>query len=106
MVGNEVDAGKKVVFFSVGAFFFLRGGRDKKVIRRGCRIAILEPLKGGCRIVLLYIYIYIYIYLYLYLIIKEELFLPEFSSNIQSTPHVEIIYEQCHRKVKLLKKNG
>ena len=42
--------------------------------------------------------------LILYLIIKEELFLPEFPSNIQSTPHVEIIYEQCHRKVKLLKK--
>ena len=31
--------------------------RDKKVVRRGSRIAILEPLKGGSRIVLLYIYI-------------------------------------------------
>ena len=40
----------------------LGADRDKKVIRRGSRIAILEPLKGGCRIVLLYIYIYIYIY--------------------------------------------
>ena len=40
--------------------------RDKKLFSwgLGSRIAILEPLKGGCRIVLLSLSIYIYIYIY------------------------------------------
>ena len=48
--------GKKVV--QVGRFGFRRS-----LFGNGSRIAILEPLKGGSRIVLLYINIYIYIYL-------------------------------------------
>ena len=54
-------------FFSTGGVgrdkkVIRRGlGRDKKVVRMGSRIAILDPLKGGCRIVLLSLSIYIYI---------------------------------------------
>ena len=33
-----------------------------------------------------------YLYLYIYLIIKEDLFLPDFSSNIENTPKVDAYY--------------
>ena len=48
------------------------------MIRRGSRIAILEPLKGGSRIVLLSLSLYIYIYITQ---LKRNLFLFKLNRN-------------------------